>query len=358
MAGSDSNTDTRANGSSADPSTDRSAGLPVGSPVGPPVGRPRSGGRRLWIVVRRLALAAILIVVGHYVWRHLSGLRELELSLAPLQISLAALLALTWILVQSLLWRRVLGAVDASTTRRHAIAQVWLPNLGKYVPGKIWAAVGRVYLCNLSGIPVTQGSVGLAVENVCYILGGAIFAAITLPLAALLEREAMTERALILPVLGVVAVGLVAVHPRIWGGAARLILRRLGREPLEPRIGYGRSLALVMGYVLSWSVLGAGMWAWCTGIVPLDPALGLRVVGLYVVAWSLGYLSMIAPAGIGVREGIMMAGLAGHLPPEAAVAIALGLRVLFTGIDLAGALVGLAAAPELAGRLAALEGDG
>ena len=35
--------------------------------------------------------------------------------------------------------------------------------------------------------------------------------------------------------------------------------------------------------------------------MPLTAAEALRVVGLFMIAWAAGYLSMLAPAGLGVR---------------------------------------------------------
>ncbi len=305
-----------------------------------------------WTIARRLALVGVLLLVGHYVWRHLADLRQLDFSFTPAPLLLSITAALSWMLVQSYLWRLVLRAVGAATGARPAIAQVWLPNLGKYLPGKIWAAVGRIYLSGLAGIPLARATLGLAVENVCFILAGAMLAAITLLLSTGLSRSGADDHELLLPLLAVVVVGLVVVHPRVWSGVANLLLRRLGRETIEPHIGYRRSLGLVLCYVVSWSLLGIGLCAWTMAIAPFTPELALRVVGVYVIGWSLGYVSMLAPAGIGVREGIMMAGLAGQVAPEQAVAIALGLRVYFTLIDVVAALLAVAVAPDLARRLA------
>jgi hypothetical protein len=302
--------------------------------------------------LRWILLAAVLVWVVQQIATHLVGLRTLSLTLAPRPLLLAAGFAVSWIVVQSSLWRVVLGGVGAAAGWRAAIAQVWLPNLGKYVPGKVWAVVGRVWLTAQCGVPAAHASVGLLVENVCFILGGALCATGALVIAATSGRTTTLAAAWAVPVVLVVAGGLIAVHPRVWGGVSAVVLRRLGREPVRPAIGYGRSLLLVAGYVASWSVLGCGLAVWSTMIVPLAPAMQLRVVGLFLIAWAVGYLSMLAPAGLGVREGILIAGLQqGGLAPAEAVAIALGLRVYFTLVDLVGAVVAVVVAPELARRL-------
>ena len=85
--------------------------------------RPRLA-RRAWpTIVRRILLAAILVVVGLYIARHLGGLRQLELDLTARKLILAAILGLGWIGAQSLLWIVVLRAVGVATMSwRQAVA--------------------------------------------------------------------------------------------------------------------------------------------------------------------------------------------------------------------------------------------
>jgi hypothetical protein len=254
-----------------------------------------------------------------------------------------------WVLVQGALWQLVLRVFGARVRFRDALAQLWFANLGKYLPGKVWAAVGRVTMCTRCGVTAAVSGVALFVENVSFILAGALVAAVLLPVAGLTAPAALGR--LPVAVAGAVVLGLVIVHPRVWGSLARLVLERLGRPPVAVRVTYPVSLALVLCYVGSWTVLCAGMFVWSGAFIPFDAGLGFRIVGLYVVSWSVGYVTMVAPAGLGVREGIMMAGLAGTMPPEQVIAVTLALRVFFTLVDVLGVLAAAVASPRLVGAM-------
>ena len=52
--------------------------------------------------------------------------------------------------------------------------------------------------------------------------------------------------------------------------------------------------------------------------------------GAYIAAYNLGYISLITPGGLGVREGVMTALLAPFLGKPAAASVALIHRVLIT----------------------------
>lgn len=52
--------------------------------------------------------------------------------------------------------------------------------------------------------------------------------------------------------------------------------------------------------------------------------------GAYIAAYNLGYIAIISPGGLGVREGVMTLLLAGSLGQPIAASIALIHRVLIT----------------------------
>ena len=54
---------------------------------------------------------------------------------------------------------------------------------------------------------------------------------------------------------------------------------------------------------------------------------------------TIGFLVVVAPSGIGVREAVLVAALAPVLDPSSALGVALVLRVVFTLADLIAATV-------------------
>ena len=75
---------------------------------------------------------------------------------------------------------------------------------------------------------------------------------------------------------------------------------------------------------------------------PLEqgPSLTLLSLGGYALAWTVGFLVVVAPAGGGAREVALVVALAPVLDRAGAVAVALVSRVLMTVGDLAWWLVG------------------
>ncbi|MBO0828522.1 MAG: flippase-like domain-containing protein, partial [Streptosporangiales bacterium] len=117
---------------------------------------------------------------------------------------------------------------------------------------------------------------------------------------------------------------------------------RLIRRPPLPQPLRRKGIAKVVGFAaIGW--VGYGLQTW---VLALDlgaaPARALPVaIGAYAVALVLGVVVVLAPAGVGVREFMLIVGLASVLPASAATALAVVSRALVTVADVGAAAVGL-----------------
>ncbi|AFR09482.1 hypothetical protein B005_0950 [Nocardiopsis alba ATCC BAA-2165] len=111
-------------------------------------------------------------------------------------------------------------------------------------------------------------------------------------------------------------------------------------------------MAASVGWTLvAWIPLGLHVWllTWAVGgdaLRSLGPA-----VGAYALAWTLGLLVVFAPAGLGVREVVLVVALAPVVDAGAALVVAVLSRLVMTVADVGWAGLSLAlsrapAAPE------------
>jgi hypothetical protein len=63
------------------------------------------------------------------------------------------------------------------------------------------------------------------------------------------------------------------------------------------------------------------------------------VVAAYAAAYAVGFLALLTPAGLGVREGVLVVALAPVLPAGPALVVALVSRLWMMLVELAGAAV-------------------
>jgi uncharacterized membrane protein YbhN (UPF0104 family) len=95
----------------------------------------------------------------------------------------------------------------------------------------------------------------------------------------------------------------------------------------------------------SWLCAGLQVFVLATALgAPADLRVAALAVGGYALAWAVGFVVVVTPAGAGAREVALAAVLAGTLDRGSVVVVVLLSRVLFTVVDLSAAGLGVLAA--------------
>ena len=183
---------------------------------------------------------------------------------------------------------------------------------------------------------------------------GALLAAVLFALQALLMTEEVRSIRLegwpdVHPVLlGAALVALLGI-PLMPGVFNRLVARLARRfQKVEAfQMPHLRMKTLALGLLVTgigWCLLGVSIWAMVQAVVPEPPPLTLSLWMQYTAAISLGYvagfLALVVPSGIGVRELVLETFLAPTLAPEQwvgkglATVVALLLRLVWTVTEL------------------------
>ena len=69
----------------------------------------------------------------------------------------------------------------------------------------------------------------------------------------------------------------------------------------------------------------------------------LRYAGVFAAAWVAGFVVVVAPGGLGVREAVIVALLQGRLGEAEAIVLATASRIAFTVVDLSAGVPALIA---------------
>jgi glycosyltransferase 2 family protein len=296
---------------------------------------PRSRARRIGGWVAGLLIVAALggAVIGgwenvsSYDWRFDLGF--LAVGVLAATASLAAT-AIGYVLI--------LEQIAGRRLPRLRLVAVWGKSmLARYVPGNLLMVVSRVVLGREAGVP---GRVSLAasIYEQVFVLGVSAIASVGL----LLGVGNVGENPW-LWVVAVVPLGLVLLHPRVFGRVSNALLRRFGRPELEDFLSV-RQAATFMGlYAVAAGLLGFSVWATVRGLAGPEVGGPLYVGSGFLLSFVISMLAFVFPSGLGVREGVFALVLARDLPASVAIAAAGAARVALTLVEIAftGAVVAL-----------------
>ncbi len=286
----------------------------------------------------RLLGVLVAIAAGYYFLRQaatawngvdLSAL----LSWRSAAFSCAALLIyLVQIPLATLIWRWILGAMGVHLPMAPAYAVIASTQFAKYLPGNVAQHIGRVAVARGFGGDLPRLALSLVYENVVALLAGIHVTVVFLslhPTPALERWLPMGSKSLLLTVATIGAGILFLLLPRLMNyvqrkqGLDAATGNRLGLSAARLSLAYGAFLAAFLLLGLSFTLL-------MHAVAPESGFPFLPLCGAFAAAWVIGLLVPGAPAGLGVREGVLIALLAGVAGSAAGVAVISLLRVVTT----------------------------
>jgi glycosyltransferase 2 family protein len=251
-----------------------------------------------------------------------------------LSLSIAAAIAGSACMM--LAWRAILADLGSPLPTRIAGRINFTSNLGKYVPGAVWAFAAQVELGHDYQVPRRRSFASVVISLAITVSVGLGLALVTLPAASPDIARHYWWALAVLPLV------IAALCPPVLGALLDRLLAVLHRAPLDRRpslLGLAKAVAWNLA---GWVMLGLQVWILLPGITGLHGRTLLLCTGGYALAFSVGLMLVVLPSGIGARDLILIAALTTLLPYGSASAIAIMTRLGTTVTDLGLGAVGIA----------------
>ncbi|GII53286.1 membrane protein [Planotetraspora thailandica] len=290
---------------------------------------------------KALRLLFLLVALGFGAWSiagQWGAVSEgfARLSWPELSVSLVAVLGA--LAAGMMMWRSLLAEFGSPLSLTSAAKIFFLGQLGKYIPGSaVHVMLAQMEMGRDHGIPRSRSAAAFFLTYPIYLATGLLVGVVTLPV---IGGDSVARYAWLLLLVPVLAV---ALHPRIVNPVIGFGLRRLRRPPLERPLTR-RGILTAVGWALAgWAAYGVHLAMIVHGLGARGADALILSFGAFALAWCLGTLAIVFPAGAGVREVAMVAALAPVLDRGSAIAAALCSRLIVSVGDLVcAALAGLA----------------
>lgn len=252
--------------------------------------------------ITRALKAAVVVVVVAYVarevarqWHDFAALpATINVNWALVAASGAVVLASYALLIWT--WQHTVRAWGDSLGFADG-ARIWfVSNLGRYVPGKVWQIGAMGLLSQRVGVsPVAAVGSSLVVSVVNVLAGIAVAAACG---AGRLDAPAWA-----VPLTAALAAGVLAA-PWILPVVARTASRVLKRPIAEPRLPHSAVWVAALGCAVAWLLYGIAFHL--LQVALLGPSGDvLRSTAAFTGSYIAGFLFLLAPGGIGIREVVL-----------------------------------------------------
>lgn len=285
--------------------------------------------KNIMTIIKAAFLVLVAIFLVRYFQKNIDDIKNLDFHINWGVFAASMLFYFLYKISLAFLWHYITWLNHAAIDWPQAITSYLYSILGKYIPGKVFMLAARVPGYERKGVPIRKVTICFFLENMCTLLGAAFLFLISLfffPNDLLKDYMWLT--------IGFVILFFIFIHPKILNFFLRFIGKWMKKDDMEIPFSYGKMLGLVLLFIGNWVVVGMGFYMLVCSIYPIPFSEMLYVGGVFGLSAIIGILSIFAPSGIGVREGVMIAGLLFIMPQEYAVIISVVSRLWATVAEL------------------------
>lgn len=287
--------------------------------------------------VKLLIVVGMIYVVGGALQQAWQDLQQRELSINYGLAILSGVVFLASQLPMAWYWRQILLALDQPAPFVPATIAFYVSQIGKYIPGKAAVVLIRTERMLRSGGSKRLIVSAVFLETLTIMAVGGVLAAV---LIALLHEEADGESQQRVWLVGLSAcLALGCLLPTVPPIARKILLKVAPQEQDAPLFTTNLNRwVMLQGWgaaLITWSGYGVSVWlaAWSVGATGgMAEMPGSSQVLIWVLAAALptvaGFLSLL-PAGVVVRDGLMLVLLAPHIGEANALAATLATRLIW-----------------------------
>jgi len=311
--------------------------------------------KRLANWIQPIVLGLALLFITGLLASQWSNLRAYPWRLHNGWLALSALFMLVSWLIEIGLWRTILHLISISRKQQpppthesritnhdptlpyFSAMRFWfLSAITRYIPGNIWQPLSLTIYCRRWGFAPEATMTSVLFYQIVLLLS-------SIPIAAFyfgvtrnfgLLTEYLNSVIIWLIPLGVIPLLAFLLRPDWLICCINWALQKTGRDPLNATLGWRDLLRLILVAICHWITWGICFATLTIALSDFTTAQMLdfasHLITVYAIAYTIGYLSVITPSGLGVREGAFFVLLTPLMGATAVTVAALAMRLWTT----------------------------
>lgn len=274
--------------------------------------------------VLQIGLPVIILALFLYqVKKNWADLTSYTFQWNPWLLALAFLGFMFQELSYGLIWRAILARLGSRLGLRTCLRIYLASEFVRYIPGNVWHVLTRILWVGKYGVSRPVAFASMAIELVTKLAAAMLVFSISLLFWQDIGKVGSLLNGSLVDFLGVASIValFIGLHPRVLNGVLNWALRRMKREPIQLTLRYSDILYITLAWCASWIVAGSAFYVLLLALWPAAPLVAWPIcIGIYAIAWDIGFVSFITPSGLGVREAAIVGLFALALPLPAGLA--------------------------------------
>ena len=281
-------------------------------------------------IITTFVVALILFFLIRFLYSNWRQVATFDFTFAYSYLFLSFPVLFVFFFLRVYAWQAILKKMQITLPLNKCLKVSFVSMMGKYLPGKVWTVLGKVYLSDKEGVPKAEALTSVVIEIVLELVASIFF--FFLYLFSLMEQPLLSPKVLYL--LGLILLaGMGFLHPKVFYTLLNILLRTLKKETIPEAIKYRDIIQIFLFYIVIVLMQGIAFYLFVNALlyVPFQNLVGLTAC--FAIAGAIGTLSFFAPSGLGVREGILALLLSTYIISPVAVLISLLARLWVTLVE-------------------------
>jgi glycosyltransferase 2 family protein len=291
---------------------------------------------------RLLQIGLPVLIIGFFLSQVKNNWNALTAQSFHLNVWLLALSFVGFVCQEisyGLIWKAVLARLGARLGLRASMRIYLASEFVRYIPGNVWHVLTRIMWVGKYGVSRPVAFASMAIELITKLAAGVLVFAVSLLFWRDFDAVSRLSEQRIIFALGVgtILALCIILYPPVLHWLINLALRVLKRDPIKLTLRYRDILFVTLAWCASWFVAGSAFYVLLLSLWSTTPLIAWPIcIGIYALAWDIGFISFITPSGLGFREGAIVGlfALAFPLPGGLAAIIALLSRFVSTIAEL------------------------
>jgi uncharacterized membrane protein YbhN (UPF0104 family) len=280
---------------------------------------------RILKLVKTIISVTIVFFIIRYIKANSNTLKNFEFHINYVYLTISFIILLIFILNQFFLWYYITKLNRCNIEFSKSITARAYSELGKYIPGKVFGYAMLLYAYSKANQSKMLVSFGMFFELLASTLATSLIFILSVFFTDVLVFEKYRIVALVLLVLF-----FILIQPKILNFFSVWFLKIAKREPVKINVTYLQLIKIILLYVINFMIFGVAFVFFIKSIYNISFYNYLYITGTTAVAGLIGLFAIFVPAGLGVREGILVFTLSYIIPPALTGIIALASRLWMT----------------------------
>ena len=276
----------------------------------------------------------IFFFLGKYFLKNYYELSQYQLSINYRYLLIPILCFSGTAFLQPFIWKRILYFLKANLSYKDALEIYSFSSLTRFIPGRIWPFLGRIYLTRDKHISKNIILTSHGIELILMVLSGIIIFLFSLPFGINVSQiKKIIWLITLIPILSIL------LYPPVLQSIINISSKVFHFDNFNIGLNFLNIAEAILLFWAYWLFNGIAIFFLIRTLLFITPNLLPVIIGAFAISLVGGILSFLTPAGLGVREGVLSFLLSFYMPLSIAIFVSLLARICMVLTELTRAAV-------------------